>query len=354
MQPVPDVIAWRALLRLAAGVPVPALPPGAERLLSGAAAPLSALGRLAAPLASGLAAAGLLDGLAPDVRATLLARRDDAIRADLAARRFVDQTVLAGWPRDIPVALVKGAALNGTAYGDAEPRYARDLDLVVRPADLAPALAHLRARGGRPLDVPRPASPEHALAFEGPLPQQVDLHAGFVDARLFRVRDVAVWARTAPWHDGAATPARRLAPADALAHLAVHALTHARVGARALVDAHRVITRGPLDWASLPSVAGDWQARTPLYALLAAAREVLDAPVPASALEALAPARWRRRLAAVLLRPGAPDAEGAPPALVRRVLAIGLLDDPGPALTALPAQVARSLRAARVGRGLAG
>ena len=338
-----DHTTWQTLLRLAAGIPCPVLPPGLPEALPGlTASPLSALGRLTAPLVASLAASGDLGRLPADMRARLLARRDDAIRADLAARRFVAR-LLAAWPAGIPVALVKGAACNGTVYGPHEPRNARDLDLVV-PADDGPrAAAHLAAMGGHELREPgRPAGGDRTFAFDGPIPQQVDLHEGFVEPTLFQVDAVAVWARSLPWPHAPA--ARLLAPDDALVHLAAHGLTHARLGARALVDAHRLITRGPVDWRSVVRVAADWQAATPLHALLQGVVSVLGTPVPPDVLAALAPARWRSRLAASLLLPGAPDAEGAAPPLVRRALAVALLEHPGPALAALPAQAWRRMR----------
>jgi len=335
-----------ALLRRAAGVPTGPLPADSDdAVLALTAAPLSALGRLVAPLVAGLRASGDFDALRPHTRRLLLARRDDAVRADLVARRFLAHRLLPAWPEGMPVALVKGVALNGLAYGDDEPRQARDLDLVVAAADHERALAVLTRLGGRVVHVPgrrisHARSPERTVRFEGARPVEVDLHAGFSLPRLFPVAEGLVWARAVPWPVAADSAARVLAPGDALAHLAAHAITHARLGARSLVDAHRLVTRGSVDWASLPSVAASWSAATPLFLLLHAARAALDTPVDSEALASLAPVGWKQRLGSALLGSGRVDVPSGLPVAVRRVLALVLLEQPGAALGVVPRQAA--------------
>jgi hypothetical protein len=63
-----------------------------------------------------------------------------------------------------------------------------------------------------------------------------------------------------------------------------------------LVDLHRIITAVPIDWGGVVAAARRWRVCAPLYASLAAARELLHTPIPRAVLGQLAPGPVRRRL----------------------------------------------------------
>ncbi|MFN2115254.1 MAG: nucleotidyltransferase family protein [Anaerolineae bacterium] len=212
----------------------------------------------------------------------------------------------------VTAALLKGAALMDTVYSSPGLRPISDIDLLVSPAQQATTLAALKERGY-----------ERAVTDAGPFEHHVLLHgtgaggmpvAVEVHRRLFAsppydavLPTDDLLARAERGEDGAL----RLAPADALAHLAGHlVLQHAR-GERLVwvADVDRLVRRHGHEqdfWSGAIEVArssmllrslGDalvlatlWFA-TPLPDDVAA---VLDAEPPMPA-EAAAYARMRRR-----------------------------------------------------------
>lgn len=135
------------LLRAVLGAddPAPALAPFAARLEAGGlvrevartAEFRRALPALADTLARAHGPAVGLDRLPPDERALLLAAHLAAAEsADRAARTLLP--LGAALPRDLPVLLLKGAALHGDAYADPALRPLADVDVYVPPAH-APA-----------------------------------------------------------------------------------------------------------------------------------------------------------------------------------------------------------------------
>jgi hypothetical protein len=63
-----------------------------------------------------------------------------------------------------------------------------------------------------------------------------------------------------------------------------------------LGDVHRIVSAAPLDWQEVVSCARRWRLRGPLYVSLAAARELLETPIPAEVLTGIAPGPIRREL----------------------------------------------------------
>ena len=244
---------------------------------------------------------------------------------------------------DVPVLLLKGAALAAGVYGSFAERPMADLDLLV-PADRAEeAQRRLLAAGWtHAADLPAERRAEiyadhHHLAplmdtagagvvlevHASPLPQGHPF-AFSVDDLWREARPVAVQGRAA------------LAPSPRhhLLHLCLHfAWAHAlRSGAwRSLRDARTLAERAPPEWDDFVELARGARAGSCVYWTLRLARSLVRAPVPDSVLAALRP----RAPEAALLRLERHFAAGAlggaacpSPWLVRRLWEVAVR--PGP------------------------
>jgi hypothetical protein len=122
--------------------------------------------------------------------------------------------------RGIPVISLKGPWLAERLYGDAALRPYADLDLLVRPIDVAPAEALLRELGfvptGRRDDYERPWCRNGVL---------VELHHNVENPLAFDLEIESAWSRAqvAQFHG---VSARLLAPSDELLFLCLHGARH--------------------------------------------------------------------------------------------------------------------------------
>ena len=245
----------------------------------------------------------LTEALRRDYYATL---RKNVIALELGAALRTD---LAG--AGVPAAPLKGwALLDGphAVYSDAGVRPMDDLDLIVARRDCDRASEVLRDHGFAPVGTRAAArlAGGHEIAFHRRIAGVnlfVELHwawAGseslmrgfavsgeqFLDELCDSAPATGATAHGGPW------PSR-------LGHLlfgAVHGARHAFSRWIWLVDLHRLVESGPLPWVALLRHAAAYRCRRPLYAGLAAARELLRTPVPKEVLAALAPGPLRRQL----------------------------------------------------------
>ncbi len=206
-------------------------------------------------------------------------------------------------------AFVKGAVLAGELYPDLSARPMSDIDLLVHPRDVDEALRRLLASGYEP-------HPAHNLdhdrmwAHETPLraPRAggevtVDLHWHLLHPERFTLSDEDVWSRLRSVDvDGVhvTTTDETLT----LVHLAAHYAVHHCRNERSLIDFRLAMDR----WRARVSFAELWSLaeRSGLEGALALAWRATgqgDAVVPATA-------RRRARVAAALVRLGAPSPRG--------------------------------------------
>jgi hypothetical protein len=186
-------------------------------------------------------------------------------------------------------------------YRDAALRPMSDADVLVRVDDLARVAAVLNAagwRGGEPL-----AAGGHQLSTFQRDGVPVDLHWSIEDERAPFAIDVdGLWDRAVPMRIGAAR-ARALSPPDLLLHLCLHAgyghgWKQFDGGLRHLADIAEVVRHhgATLAWDDFVARAQAWGAQRCVGLCLVTVHDLLDAPVPAAALQNLPPAqpRWRR------------------------------------------------------------
>jgi hypothetical protein len=189
---------------------------------------------------------------------------------------------------------LKGAALAAALYPEAHLRPSIDVDLLVRPRDLARACRAVEALGYRVWkgvpDLPGLFSHHHQYSAPGKV--ALELHHSpsewFVAA--FDVEQVFARARRVEL-DGRVV--RIPGPVDELVHLCVHAASHRFQGVKWLFDLKLLLQQRSVSWPDVVALARRAQVAAAVGMTLAEARARVHAPVPDSALRALGPGRWR-------------------------------------------------------------
>ena len=300
------------------------------------------------------------------VRATLPAGLGAAVaaaHASMLERRLRALSDLAAWARVMDRAsigwLVAKGPVTAAAYPRPDARTWGDLDVLVAPADLGPALATLTGAGWYLVDrnhlLLRAVVPSevHLVAPSGTV---VDLHWSLTSTRMraagtgTATADLLARATTV---DVGGLDAPALHPADALVHLCVHA---AASGADRLGWLADVAAASPGDgagWDDVVAAAGRWSARAAVAGVLERAALVLGPEAvggpglrAAAALRASLPPTSRAataRTAARAVEAISPvvvsTGVGSPPArLARAWVGIGPSARPGDVLRALRGQ----------------
>ncbi|HYM71064.1 MAG TPA: nucleotidyltransferase family protein [bacterium] len=253
----------------------------------------------------------------PESATATLARRYDE-GAERTAKAYAElETVLrALGGAGVRAMLLKGAALARFTYEDAALRPFTDLDLLVRPDDVAAAARAMRGAGYAA------AGPEHRTGtyeqcYFAPSWQRlpVDIHWRYAEPfHAIELNYGGMFARASlvrVGHEAALLPS----PEDLLVALSVHVVREAwesKPILRYLCDAAETIRRHRVDWGRLVACArASRHLRAPLRLTLRAAEALLDVDVPAPVLESIRPRRGtrvdrlvqRRVFATVLRRP---------------------------------------------------
>jgi hypothetical protein len=246
----------------------------------------------------------------------------------------------------IEVIVLKGGALAWTVYPNPALRPMADLDLLVRPEEMARVGPALEALGFH-----RSASlPAHMVAFQEAFGGGVEwvCERNGVKVALDIQHDLVGvdWCRgalsieaDALWQAACPLPlngiqARQLSAEDTLIHLCLHpALHHGYAFAfSGYVDIDRLVWQVGSDpfWTRLLERVGRFQVRTVVYGGLLAAHRLLATPVPPEVLAELAPRGARlhllRRLAP-LDRDADLQEAGKPVTGVRQMLLYAMLMD---------------------------
>jgi len=205
--------------------------------------------------------------------------------------------------------LLKGYALADLIYPDPVTRPSHDLDVLVRPDQVAPACQAL-ARIGCTLPDQATVDVQLANAYDLPvvlpplagLATLLELHWNLAPRGLFAL-DLDLWRARSEVFALAGQPARRFSPEDMLLHLALHMRKHRYVGLRWLCDVAELLRRfagpaapRPLDWQYVVGAARAAGLTVLLYTCLTLAQRLLHAPVDLALLARLEPAVWRRKL----------------------------------------------------------
>lgn len=196
--------------------------------------------------------------------------------------------------RGVTPVVLKGAALAGRLYEGIALRTLSDLDILVRPEEMAAADRVLRARGYVQRRSPEAdsfyAGHHHAAPYLPPRGgPRVEVHSGLVDPRQPLRPDVeAMRARARPARFGEA-PALVFRPEDQLLHAALHLSLSDRFvrGVKDLTDLDLLARLEGFDWDLLVASAEGVALGRPIYYALLQARDVFGTPVPGPAWDRL-------------------------------------------------------------------
>jgi len=196
--------------------------------------------------------------------------------------------------------VLKGAAVTLLHYRDHGLRPMQDLDILVRPDATPAAIALIERLGWKPQRaLPKRAHESffgtvHSISFADAAGRECDLHWHVLTECCYPRADDDFWEASSPL-DMHGAPTRALCPADQLLHICVHgARWNAVLPIRWVADAMVILRTSPeLDWHRLVAQARARRIVLPLRESLQYLRGLLNAPLPAGAMEALAsfPAR---------------------------------------------------------------
>jgi len=227
--------------------------------------------------------------LPADAAAALGARHRDgahhALRLAAELRRLLDALAAGG----IDALPYKGPTLAVAAYGDLSMRAFDDLDVLVRPGDAPRALALLAAQGYAPKLGFSPAQDALFRRVDGDYPlvhggsgTLVELHCRVSSLRfLMPLETDDLMRRARPISLGGA---RVKAPSaeDALLIACIHGCKHRWRRLEWVCSAAELLRGGSIDLDLVLRRADELKARRTVLLGLALAREMLDAPLPAS------------------------------------------------------------------------
>jgi hypothetical protein len=219
---------------------------------------------------------------------------------------------------NIPVVLLKGAALAEGTYDGFAHRTMGDVDLWLRDADMLEAVAIMQelgfqmgAKDNRPLALRLLSLGETQFYGWG----LVELHwspfSGWWLRRTAATDHDEMWERTEPLSiDGLrkdqAGLVRQLAAEDMVIQLAVHLAVNHQFGmcpVRGLMDVALTARARAVDWAIVTERAKRWRVRTAVWVVLNLAECLIGLPGVDGALARLRPSAVRRALLRPLVSP---------------------------------------------------
>lgn len=255
-----------------------------------------------------LQASGAHQALPPGALATLRADYYQAVAANAIQRRELADILEVLGTAGIKGVLLKGTALAYTVYDEPACRLKGDIDIWVQFEELDPAISALRGLGYQPAD--KADRPRALMQLVGGEQQMVSPIPGTGLVELQWPAFRGEWIRHTAQVDHQGIHRRCLplqvegrdalvmAPEDVLIHLCHHLAISHQFGhpwVRGLLDIHLVVQRFNPDWSEVVTHASEWRLATVAWTVLGLAQSLLDTPIPVGALQALAPAPWRRR-----------------------------------------------------------
>lgn len=197
----------------------------------------------------------------------------------------------------IPTLVLKGAHLAATVYSSIALRSMIDIDIMVPPTDLSKAIEQLSTLGYQPSTPWR--SLDAYLTYKHHVPPfthpnavaSLELHWRITQPhRSYSIPMADLWERsTTATINGLAVQV--FCPEDLLLHVCMHASYHHwfQQGVRFLCDITEIVHHHGerLDWDAIVQRATAWEWQRGVYLALAAAQQLLGAPIPAHVLKKL-------------------------------------------------------------------
>jgi len=199
---------------------------------------------------------------------------------------------------------LKGTILAEQLYGNPGLRTVADMDILVQPEEISLASSLLSEMGYKQSVTKRALDhPFHELyCKQVQFSMIIELHWNLDDQKLVAVPQQEIWHRAQLLQiEGGTTMV--LSPEDTLLFLSNHLTKQDNQLLRSLCDITELIKKynGVLDWDYIIESAHSWGIGTGVYYSLSRAQNLLEAPVPVSAIRALKPKVWRRWLLDVLV-----------------------------------------------------
>jgi hypothetical protein len=235
-------------------------------------------------------AGAAVEPLASEAVARLSRAYFGSARRSLVLAASVSDSVSSLAGAGVPLIVLKGLPLACSLYLDPALRPSFDLDLLIRPADLAVALEVLARSGYTPAPhmARYPASTllrlDCEIVLQHPRRMPIELHwAISPDDYPFRVDPELMWrSRTIIEMDGAPVPV--LGRECQLVYLTVHGAKHAWTRLLWLSDIARAIDKG-IDWSEALRLGAESGCTRPLHLGLVLSHSLLGAAVPEAILE---------------------------------------------------------------------
>lgn len=200
----------------------------------------------------------------------------------------------------VPFILLKGAAYLVDLYGDPGERMLTDIDLLIRPSDVARLARRLAGAGYRgQVGLQYPEDRRFEMSIPGNGRCRFEFHWSLGLPFRSRVDQEGVWDRSVPCvlED---IPCRRAAPEDAVLYHAYHlADHHFGPSLKWTIDLREMFHRWRPDPRILAERSAAWRVRTALFLALRHFEKLFPAEAPAELLNRLAPGKGRH----CLLRP---------------------------------------------------
>ena len=196
----------------------------------------------------------------------------------------------------VDVLVLKGMALVALDMHNLKGRIAHDIDILVRPADVAPAFAILDGAGWRStrgesgLLLRQRGAAFRSINLVNPPFGDIDLHTrAYLTTGRDRPVETGLWTRS--------TRATLLgadvlvpSPTDRLVNAIAHGVLDAHRHSDWLVDCAQLVAKGAIDWPLVATLTEDLGAPAQVTLALFYLRQVLDQPVPEATLGRL----WER------------------------------------------------------------
>jgi hypothetical protein len=199
----------------------------------------------------------------------------------------------------ISAIVIKGTFLSEQLYGNPSLRTVSDMDILVQPEELSPAGSLLQEMGYHKYTGQDAwEHPFHDVFYrQAQFPLFIELHWDLDDRKLVAFPEQEIWHRAQQLQLQGET-IKILALEDNLLFLSVHLAKQSIQMLKSLCDITELIKKydGILDWDYIVRSAHSWGVGTAVHYSLSRSKEILGAPVPASAIRALKPGVWRRWL----------------------------------------------------------